>query len=240
MLGTGAAVPAVSPFHQTGSRPFTAPGFFCLRPPLRSFANQNFSERDGSVQKKANVRKIAMTAILSAVATVLMFLSFSLPIVPSFLAMDFSELPALIASFSMGPVSGVAVCFIKNLINLPTSGNRRRGRALQLFDGHHLCGARGPVLPAEKEPLGRPVGFRSGGGGDGCYELSHQLLHLLPFYVRSGMMSMEAIMDAYQLILPSVQDAASGPADFQRPLHSGEGRLRRGPDLCRIQAALPP
>ena len=56
------------------------------------------------MQKKVNVRKIAMTAILSAVATVLMFLSFSLPIVPSFLAMDFSELPALIASFSMGPV----------------------------------------------------------------------------------------------------------------------------------------
>ena len=87
------------------------------------------------MQKKVNVRKIAMTAILSAVATVLMFLSFSLPIVPSFLAMDFSELPALIASFSMGPVSGVAVCFIKNLINLPTSGTGGVGELCNFLMG---------------------------------------------------------------------------------------------------------
>ena len=73
------------------------------------------------MQKKVNVRKIAMTAILSAVATVLMFISFSLPIIPSFIKLDFSELPALIAAFSMGPVSGVVVCFIKNLVNLAMS-----------------------------------------------------------------------------------------------------------------------
>ena len=73
------------------------------------------------MQKKVNVRKIAMTAILSAVATVLMFISFSLPIIPSFIKLDFSELPALIAAFSMGPVSGVVVCLLKNLVNLPTS-----------------------------------------------------------------------------------------------------------------------
>ncbi len=71
------------------------------------------------MQKKVNTRKIAMTAILGAVATVLMFISFSLPIIPSFVKLDFSELPALIAAFTMGPVSGAVVCLIKNLVNLP-------------------------------------------------------------------------------------------------------------------------
>ena len=70
---------------------------------------------------KKQVRYLAMTAILSAVATVLMMLSFSVPLVPSFLKMDLSEMPALIASLSMGPWSGVLVCLIKNLINLPMS-----------------------------------------------------------------------------------------------------------------------
>ena len=37
---------------------------------------------------------------------------------PSFIKMDFSELPALIAAFAYGPLSGVIVCLIKNLINL--------------------------------------------------------------------------------------------------------------------------
>ena len=65
-----------------------------------------------------NIRKIAMTGVLAAIATVLMFLHFQLPFMPSFISLDFSELPALIAAFTLGPVSGVAVCFVKNLVLL--------------------------------------------------------------------------------------------------------------------------
>ncbi|MFR7484007.1 MAG: hypothetical protein ACLUVP_01655 [Acutalibacter sp.] len=54
------------------------------------------------MQKKVNVRKIAMTAILSAVATVLMFISFSLPIIPSFIKLDFPSCPPLSPPFPWG------------------------------------------------------------------------------------------------------------------------------------------
>lgn len=67
--------------------------------------------------KISATRRIVMTSILAAVSTVLMFLNFSLPFVPSYLKIDFSEFPALLASFSLGPLSGAAVCFVKNLIN---------------------------------------------------------------------------------------------------------------------------
>ena len=63
-------------------------------------------------------RYIAYTAIFAALSAALMALSFSVPFMPSFIKLDFSEVPALIASFSMGPVSGVLVCLIKNLINV--------------------------------------------------------------------------------------------------------------------------
>ena len=59
------------------------------------------------------IRKMTVTAILAAVSTVLMFLSFNVPFMPSFIKMDFSELPALIAAFAYGPLSGVIVCLIK-------------------------------------------------------------------------------------------------------------------------------
>ena len=70
-------------------------------------------------KRSQNIRFIVMTGVLSAVSAVLMMLSFSVPFMPSFIKMDFSELPALIATYSMGPISGVLVCLIKNLINLP-------------------------------------------------------------------------------------------------------------------------
>ena len=72
---------------------------------------------------KNNLRKITVTAILSAVAAVLMFLEFSVPIMPSFIKFDFSETPALLASFALGPWWGVAVCFIKNLIKIILGSN---------------------------------------------------------------------------------------------------------------------
>ena len=57
------------------------------------------------------VRNLAVTGMLSAVGCVLMMLDFPLPmLIPGFVKMDFSELPALLASFSIGPVAGIAVC----------------------------------------------------------------------------------------------------------------------------------
>ena len=68
---------------------------------------------------KFNIRTIAVTGMLGALATVLMFLEFPIPmLIPPFIKFDFSELPALLAAYAMGPVSGIAVCFIKNAINL--------------------------------------------------------------------------------------------------------------------------
>ena len=67
-------------------------------------------------------RRITMTALLSAISTLLMLIEFSIPIMPSFLKLDFSDVPALIASFSMGPLSGVMVVFIKNLLNIVKGG----------------------------------------------------------------------------------------------------------------------
>lgn len=66
-----------------------------------------------------DVRKLVFTALLGALAVVLMkFLSFPLPIIPSFITFDFSDVPALLASLTMGPISGVAVCFLKNALGL--------------------------------------------------------------------------------------------------------------------------
>ena len=49
----------------------------------------------------SSVRYMSVTAMLSAVAFILMFLDFSVPFMPAFIKMDLSELPALIGAFSM-------------------------------------------------------------------------------------------------------------------------------------------
>lgn len=64
-----------------------------------------------------NTRYIAKIGILAAIAVILMFFEVPLPMMPSFLKLDASELPAIIGAFILGPMAGVSIEFIKNLLH---------------------------------------------------------------------------------------------------------------------------
>lgn len=51
-------------------------------------------------------------------STILMFLDIPVPFMPVFLKLDISELPAVIAAFSLGPMAAVMVELIKNLLHM--------------------------------------------------------------------------------------------------------------------------
>lgn len=60
---------------------------------------------------------LVKTAILGVVAFTIMLCEFQIPIFALFLKMDLSDIPVLLAGFSMGPVAAVMVAAIKNLIH---------------------------------------------------------------------------------------------------------------------------
>ena len=53
--------------------------------------------------KKNTTHNLTVAAMLSAVAFILMFIEFPVPMLPSFVKMDFSDLPALLGAFALGP-----------------------------------------------------------------------------------------------------------------------------------------
>ncbi len=71
---------------------------------------------------KNRTRYITQISALSAIAAVLMLFEFPLWFAPAFYKMDLSDLPALIGGFALGPVAGVLIEFVKNLINLLING----------------------------------------------------------------------------------------------------------------------
>lgn len=69
------------------------------------------------------MRRFTQVAVLGAIAFTFMYFDFPLPFFPTFLKYDPSEVPALIATFAIGPVAGVAVEAIKAvLIQMLRSG----------------------------------------------------------------------------------------------------------------------
>ena len=72
----------------------------------------------GDTDRVLPTRKVVMIGMFSAISGILYCFDFALPIAPSFYKLDFSELPALIAGFAFGPVAGVLVEFIKQIVKL--------------------------------------------------------------------------------------------------------------------------
>lgn len=68
-------------------------------------------------------RKLVLVSVLTAVALLMQYLNFPLPLFPSFLKIDFSEIPALIGAFLFGPLSGVLIEFLKNALHFLISGS---------------------------------------------------------------------------------------------------------------------
>ncbi len=68
-------------------------------------------------KNKFSVRYAATVGILAAAAFLLQILGTIIPFkVGGFLEVEFSDLPAIIGTFSMGPLCGVLIEFFKNLI----------------------------------------------------------------------------------------------------------------------------
>ena len=106
-----------------------------------------------AIQKKSsiqNVRMFTMNAVLSAIAFVLAFFEFPVPLSPSFARMDLSDLPALIGAFAYGPISGVLIEFVKNVLQLLTSSTGGIGELANFIMGSSFVVAAGLIYKYRK------------------------------------------------------------------------------------------
>jgi len=153
--------------------------------------------------KVSPVRKLAMTAMLSAVATVLMVLSFPVPLMPSFIKLDFSELPALIASFALGPVSGITVCLIKNAINAFSSTTGLVGELSNFLLGVCFVLPAGMIYRFKNSRNGALAGSFVGAIAMAIVGTFTNYYIVYPVY--TVFMPMEVILGMYQALNPNVE-----------------------------------
>ena len=106
-----------------------------------------------AIQKKSsiqNVRMLTMTAVLSAIAFVLAFFEFPVPLSPSFARMDLSDLPALIGAFAYGPAAGILIELVKNALQLFTSSTGGIGELANFIMGSSFVAVAGLIYKFHK------------------------------------------------------------------------------------------
>ena len=76
----------------------------------------------GRVEKQNRTRFLVRVAVFGGFSAVLYcvpFLKFPVPFFPSFLEFHFDEIPAFIAAFAYGPMTGLYILLVKTFIKLP-------------------------------------------------------------------------------------------------------------------------
>ena len=179
-----------------------------------------------SAQAK-KTHRLTVAAMLSAVAFVLMFLEFPIPaLIPPFIKMDISDLPELLAAFALGPVYGVVVTLLKNLLFLIFHGTSSAyvGELCNFLLGSVFSFSAGLIYRHHKSRRSALLGSVIGCALMALISVPINYFLVYPVYA-VVYAPMEVILGAYQAILPSADTLIECLTIFNMPFTFCKGLI---------------
>ena len=161
---------------------------------------------DANSRRKAMIRRITVTAILTAMAFILMYLEVPLPFMPPFLKFDFSEIPVLVGAFALGPVWGIVIELLKNLIHLPFSHTMGIGELSNFITGSLFVGVSGLVYLKLHTRKGAAIAMVVGTIALAVIAVPINAFITLPLYGSVMNFSTEAIVGMSAAVNPLIKD----------------------------------
>ena len=165
--------------------------------------------KDSVTRSRAMVRKIAVTAVFTAMAVVLMYLEISIPLMPPFLKFDFSELPVLVGSFSLGPVYGIIIELLKNLIHLPATGTSGIGELSNFITGSIYVFTAGAFYERHRTRKGAIASMLIATLVLAGFAVPFNYFFTLPLYGSVAGFPIEAILGMSAAVNPMITDKTS-------------------------------
>ena len=164
--------------------------------------------------QKQKTHHLAVAAMLTAVAAVLQFIEFSIPLMPSFIKLDISDLPALLGTFSLGPVYGVAIQLVKNLLHLPFGSSAGVGELSNFILGAVFVFVAGVIYTRNKSRKSALVGSVVGAAAMALVSVVTNYFIVYPAYVVLYHLPLDAIVGMYEEILGGVSHVPTQNALF--------------------------
>ncbi len=170
----------------------------------------------------SSIRKLTVTAIMSALSFGLMMIEFSVPFMPPFIKFDVSELPALITAFAFGPQYGVIVCLLKNVLHLPLSQTQYVGELSNFLMGAVFVFVAGLFYKIKKNRTFAFIGAMVGNVAMAvaCFAINYFITY--PIYMEI-LIPEQAILGMYQAILPSMDSIWKSILVFNVPFTFAKG-----------------
>jgi len=161
--------------------------------------------------KQSNLNSMIKISLLAVMAFVLMFMDMALPIFPSFLKIDLSDLPALLGAFALGPVAGIIIELFKNVLILMFKGTQTGfvGEIANFIVGSLLVGTAGTIYKLNKSRKTAIIGLITGTIVMSVVASVLNYTVLLPLYAKVYKAPIDAFVSMGTAINPAIKDLKS-------------------------------
>ena len=144
---------------------------------------------------------------------------------PAFIKLDISDLPALLGTFSLGPVYGVAIQLVKNLLHLPFGSSAGVGELSNFLLGAVLSVAAGAIYKKHKTKRGALAAAVLSAVIMGLVSVPVNYWIIYPLYYNVLGFPQAAVLDMYQAILPTTKSILQALFIFNLPFTVAKGLL---------------
>ncbi len=178
-------------------------------------------------QKKISTRKMVILGMMTAIATVVYYLDIPVPMMPNFIKLDFSNVISLLTGFALGPIEGVVVCLLKNLIHVLIKGFGTTMGIGDIFDfvtSAFFVLVAATIYKRHKTKKGAAAATLIGMLGFTAISLPLNYFIVYPIYFKAYG-GEKAILGAYQAIMPSVKNIFAALCIFNLPFTFVKGLL---------------
>lgn len=167
--------------------------------------------KNQSVQTNKRLGTLIKISFLSAMAFLLMLIDLPLPIFPAFLKIDLSDLPALVGAFALGPVAGVAIEFLKNILIVLIKGSATAmvGEVANFFIGSILVFVSGYIYIKRNTRKNAIIGLVLGTMFMTIAASVINYLVLIPVYSKAFGMPLESIIGMGTAINSNITDLST-------------------------------
>ena len=163
------------------------------------------------------ISRVAIFGAMSAILYVVPMFNIALPFFPSFLKIHIDEIPAFVAGFAYGPVTGLAVIAIKTAMKFVLYGVTETLGVGELTDLILSCiyvGVATFVYRKKRNLKGVAIGF---GIATVLQVIAAMVLNvyvMIPFYMNVKGYPLDALLRAMQVANPSITDVGWSYAFF--------------------------
>lgn len=174
---------------------------------------------------KTLTRKIAISAMLAAIGVILQMLEIPLPFIPSFIKLDFSDLPGFIGAFVCGPLAGVLITLIRNVIHIFMGSSAGIGELSNFILSASFVLTAGLIYKKMPNIKGILIGGVAGAVIMGIVSFPVNNFIIYPLYYSVMGFPQEAILQMYQAIRPSTKSIAEALIVFNVPFTIAKGLI---------------